>query len=152
MIGPDFLLFSKLIEIVFLAILLVIFVKRFWSKSFRLPQWVVCLHTTFGNHKRWNHISPIGSCIMLPINTVFSILYNKVQLSSNTVGRSWQNSHAVIIILNIFPLSFLLPEYPTSMFDPPSSYHAWQPWNDCCCWHKKFAGYFRINYFNKINI
>ena len=34
MIGPDFSLFSKLIEIVFLAILLVIFVKWFWSRGF----------------------------------------------------------------------------------------------------------------------
>ena len=36
------------IEIVLLVILLVIFVKWFWSKPFLLPQWVIYLDTAFG--------------------------------------------------------------------------------------------------------
>ena len=61
-------------------VLLVVFVKRFWSRPFLLPQWVICLHTT-----SWNHMSSVSSCLVA-IDIVFNTLYQKGQLSSYTVG------------------------------------------------------------------
>ena len=94
-------------------VLLVIFVKWFWTRHFLLLQWVICLHTTW-----WNHISSVSS-YLVAIDIVFSILYHKGHMSSNTVGWSWYNSNVVIISLNIFPLSFPFTWVSPYMSLPP---------------------------------
>ena len=103
------------IEILLLVTLLPIFVKCFWSSHFLLPQWVICLHTTLGIPKG-------GIILALLVAALLRLRYCFQQSlpQGTTVIRYcwsslWQNSHTVIIILNIFPLSFLLHEYPPSM-------------------------------------
>ena len=107
-------------------VLLVIFVKWFWSRHFLLLQWVICLHTTW-----WNHISSVSSCLVA-IDIVFSILYHKGHMSSNTVGWSWYNSNVVIISLNnniLIAISFYMSIHLTCPF-PLLHIMAGGFWND----------------------
>ena len=62
--GPEFLLFSKRNCIV------IDFVSDFYQVIFEqalsLPQWVICLHATFGILNWGNHISSISIAALLP--------------------------------------------------------------------------------------